>query len=195
MGVPGVAALVAALWQILQDQAAHNRQLDLQEKQRLFDLGVASHMANIAFDKHVAFSEQYISKMHEAIGTMFKEGPSKTALTLSWELGGIRQTFRAWITQDVEAKLVPFETALREIGAADIALVGMAVGEQRSKTVGKMYDTFSRFLGIPREGRVDEAAALNQIIGHLQDLLGVDQLSRLRSAAMINAIRALERKT
>ena len=37
------------------------------EKQQLFDLGVTSHMANVAFDKHVEFSEKYISTMQEGL--------------------------------------------------------------------------------------------------------------------------------
>ncbi len=63
VGLPGVAALFATLYQILRDQAAHERVIELQERQELFNLGVASHMANVAFDRHVQFSERYTTKM------------------------------------------------------------------------------------------------------------------------------------
>jgi threonine/homoserine/homoserine lactone efflux protein len=65
LSIPGVAAMVAMLYQFIRDQAAHERALDLQEKQHRFDLGVTSHMANVAFDKHMAFVEKYISTMQE----------------------------------------------------------------------------------------------------------------------------------
>lgn len=61
LSIPGVSAMVVALYQIVRDQAAHERALNLQEKQQLFNLGVTSHMANVAFDRHVQFSEKYIS--------------------------------------------------------------------------------------------------------------------------------------
>lgn len=57
---PWCGAIVTVLYQLLRDQAAHARALELQERQQLFNLGVASHMANVAFDKHIHFSEQYI---------------------------------------------------------------------------------------------------------------------------------------
>ncbi len=90
---------------------------------------------------------------------------------------------------------MPFEDALRQIGARKIALEGLSVGPERSKMVNEMYQIFSDVTGIKREGQVvDEKLAPRKIIGHLQDLLGVQQLSRLRRAAVQSAIDTLERK-
>jgi len=194
-GIPGVFALIAALYQTLRDQAAYDRQLDLQERQQFFNVGVASHMANVAFDKHVEFSEQYISKTQDAVTALFRDGPSKNTLTSLADLMAVRHKFRAWITNDVEARLLPFERALREIGAANIELAGIPPGDLRSKTVNQMFDTFRDLIGLPREGKaVDGKSAPDQIVGHLQELLGVAQLSRLRAAAIQSAIRTLERE-
>ncbi len=52
MAAPGVAALSAALFAVVQDLLAHEREVRLQE--------FSSHMANTAFDKHVAFCEAYV---------------------------------------------------------------------------------------------------------------------------------------
>jgi hypothetical protein len=86
IGLPGVAALFAALFQIVRDQSAHERALELLEKQQLFSLGTASHMANIAFDKHVQFSEQYILKMQEGLTELFRTGPPGESLKFCSEL-------------------------------------------------------------------------------------------------------------
>ncbi len=51
--VPLVGSLVVALVQVLRDQARHERETTLQEYQNRFALGASSHMADVAFDKHV----------------------------------------------------------------------------------------------------------------------------------------------
>ena len=194
IGLPGVGALFAALYQIVRDQAAHERALELQEKQQLFNLGVASHMANVAFDKHVQFSEQYISRMQQGLTELFQTGPPGESLKFSIDLIDIRLSFRAWITEDLEAKVMPFEDALRQIGARKIALEGLAPGEKRTRVVREMYEVFSDVIGLKSEGHIDEKLAPRKIISHFQELLGVQQLSRLRSAVVQAAIDALERK-
>jgi hypothetical protein len=194
IGLPGVGALFAALYQIVRDQAAHERALELQEKQQLFNLGVASHMANVAFDKHVQFSEQYISRMQQGLTELFQTGPPGESLKFSSDLIDIRLSFRAWITEDLEAKVMPFEDALRQIGARKFVLEGLAPGEERTRVVGEMYEVFSGVLGLKREDHIDEKLAPRKIMSHLQELLGVQQLSRLRSAVVQAAIDALERK-
>jgi hypothetical protein len=77
---PGVAALIGALYQLARDQAAFEKQLHIQEKQFQFTLGAASHMANTAFDKHVAFCEKYMKEIHDAVQTLFREAETPEAL-------------------------------------------------------------------------------------------------------------------
>jgi hypothetical protein len=194
IGLPGVAALFAALFQIVRDQSAHERALELLEKQQLFSLGTASHMANIAFDKHVQFSEQYILKMQEGLTELFRTGPPGESLKFCSELIDIRLSFRAWITEDIEAKVMPFEDALRQIGVRKIVLEALHPGPERTRVVGEMYKIFSDVAGLPAEAHIDEKLAPRKIMSHLQDLLGVQQLSRLRTAVIQRAIEALERK-
>ena len=74
--VPGVGALFIALFQLLRDEAAHVKALEIHDKQQLFNVGVTSHMANVAFDKHVEFSETYIKKMQEGLTELFRTGAS-----------------------------------------------------------------------------------------------------------------------
>lgn len=55
---PAVGAVFVAVFQVFRDQLAHDREVSLQTTQNSFAIGATSHMANVAFDKHVAFSEE-----------------------------------------------------------------------------------------------------------------------------------------
>ena len=195
LGIPGVGALFVALYQLFRDQAAHERTLELQEKQQLFNLGVTSHMAQVAFDKHVQFSEQYVKRMQEGLTDLFQKGPPGESLRFYNDLVDIRLSFRVWITEDIETKVMPFEAAILQIGGLGIALNGLTPGEQRTQWVDEMYKAFSGVAGLEHEGQIDEKIAPRKIMSHLQSLLGVEQLSRLREATVQSAIDALNRKT
>ena len=79
-GIPLVGALVATLVQILRDQAAYERAMLVLVAQNRFSLGASSHMANVAFDKHVQFSEEYAEEVYKALGTLFRKGPTPEVL-------------------------------------------------------------------------------------------------------------------
>jgi hypothetical protein len=195
ISLPGVGALLAVLYQIVRDQAAHERALELIEKQHLFNLGTTSHMANVAFDKHVQFSEQYITKMQQGLTELFQNGPTKESLKFYGDLVDIRRSFLAWITKDLKGRITPFEDALYKIGASNIILDSLPVGEARSREVEQMYQIFSDVLGLPKEKvSLDERVAPERILSHLQHLLGVEHLSRLRAAVIKQAIDTLESK-
>ena len=195
ISLPGVGALFAVLYQIVRDQAAHERALELLGKQQLFNLGTTSHMANVAFDKHVQFSEQYITRMQQGLTELFQNGPTKESLKFSGDLADIRRSFLAWITKDLKDKITPFEDALYKIGASNIILNNLPVGEARSREVEQMYQIFSDVLGLPKEkASLNERVAPDRILSHLQHLLGVEHLSRLRAAVIKQAIDTLESK-
>ena len=67
MATPAAVALVAAVYQILKDQAEFERITFLQRQQQIFNLGATSHMANLAFDKHAEFCEKYMSEVHQIV--------------------------------------------------------------------------------------------------------------------------------
>jgi len=60
--------------------------------------------------------------------------------------------------------------------------------------VNEIYQVFSDVTGVKGDGQTDEKLAPRKIMSHLQDLLGVQQLSRLRRAVVQAAIAALESK-
>lgn len=68
---PLVVNLVAALFQLVRDDAAHDRARQLQQSKEDFAFGIESHMARIAFDKHVEFCEAYATEPYETIPRLF----------------------------------------------------------------------------------------------------------------------------
>ncbi len=95
------------LYKFWKDERAHERALDLQARQQEFTFAPASHMAIIAYDKHVQFSEEYLSKVNRTLTELWIEGESVKALERAKELSGIREKFAAWLTRDVEDQLYP----------------------------------------------------------------------------------------
>ena len=192
--LPSIAALLAALYQVIRDQAAHERALDLQERQNVFDLGAASHMANTAFDKHVEMAEQYTKRMQKGLEDLVATGPRTECLNFCSELAEIRLRYRLWTTEEVQGRLLVFEKALRQMGASRLALQDLASDSERKRISSEMYRTFLSVTGLKIEEPIDDELAPGRIFGHLQDILGIPQLIKLRQAIIQEAIGSLERK-
>jgi hypothetical protein len=191
---PALVALIGVVLQVFRDQAQHEKALLIQREQQHFVLGVTSHMANVAFDRHVDFCEKYITQMQETLSTLFREGPTRKCLELSNQLANTRLSFRTWLTSDIQNKILPFEEALTKIAGMHIELEGLPVGDKRSQVVEAMYNIFSDVLGLSRQegrGENDEAIVAGRIMDHLQDILGVKQLVRLRIALVDEAVKTL----
>lgn len=182
IATPGVAGLFVALHQIVRDILAHERESRLQEQEQRYQAGFASHMANVAFDKHVEFCERYIGEVNSTVEALIREGPTRNALQSADRLAGVRREFATWVTPDIAEKLQQFEAVLRQVGAHDYQLESMPVGEERSQVVEEMFDLFTGVLGAeggtPNEARRE--IAHSRVIGRLQKVLGIDKLTRLR---------------
>lgn len=176
--LPGIAALFVAIFQLVRDNAAFEKQRTLQENQQYFQLGTTSHMANVAFDKHVAFSEEYIAEVNKTIHTLFREGPTREALAHASRLYGIQQKYIAWLTPDIVLSLEKFEAALRRIGANE----GYLHATGKIEKVEEMYDLFYDVMGIAKEeGKpVNKEVAVSSIVNSFQKLLGIEELTQLR---------------
>jgi len=191
--LPAVGALAAALFQILRDQASHEKQLQLQKKEQFFNLSVTSHMANVTFDKHAVFCEKYLNKINNVIKELFKQGPSKEALNLTKDLYKIREESVAWLTSDILETLITFERGVDRIGLKAMELEDLPVGEKRSAVVKEMHDVFSDVAGLERLGgdKNDYKVAASQIILYLRDILGIEELTTLRKVVLKEALVSL----
>lgn len=193
-GVPAIVALFGALFQLTRDSIAYERSIMAQQLQNSFSLGATSHMAIVAFDKHVAFSEEYVSPMFDILTKLFRKGPCDDALEGASTLPAVRKKYSLWITTEVETDLERFEAVLRKMGAA-AHVVETAPGTQdHAKLVSLMYSTFAEVMGSKvmgskewQGGQISEEVALYTIIHKLRKVLGVEELTNLRSALVSEA--------
>jgi hypothetical protein len=175
--LPGIAGLFSFLIQAWHDQRAHERSIELQQQQEGFSLAIASHMAEVVFDKQVSFCEEYSQTLHEAVIQLWQTGPSTITNQFERDLRNLRGKYSPWLSQELQNKLLPFEMALREIATDDQLLGVMPVGPARTEFVDRMYKAFTTILGIPPiKGENSPEAAATTIIEHLKDVLDVSDL-------------------
>ena len=189
--LPGVVALFGVLVQLWRDSQAHERALEVQVRQQDFLLGTATHMADVAYDKHVEFCEEYIARTNTGLQEMYVHGPEDKAFDFAYDLSRIRMKYRAWLTQEIEDSLIPFEWTLREIAANQSYLKDLPTGDERSEVVRAMYDAFRLATGVDTaetEGRRAKTSA--HVIDALRGVLGIRELTSLRQTT---ARLALER--
>ena len=190
--IPGIGALSLAVIQLWRDKISHERQKELQRKQHFFNLGVTSHMASVVFDKHVDFCEKYIAQMYDGLEGLFRDGPTKEALSFSGKLAKIRIQYRPWLTEEMIEKVLPYEKALRNIGAYAFVEPNLPVGEERNRIIEKMFNTFSELTEIKKEKELNEQIATELIINHLQQVLGIRELTLLRQKVIEAAVKSIE---
>jgi hypothetical protein len=191
--IPLVGSLFAALLQTLRDVSAHDRQVMLMEIQQRFSLGASSHMSNVAFDKHAVFAEEYLSEVFRTLETLFREGPTEKVLPHASVLLALRQKHALWLTVPLDNKLQDFERALRTIGAADWFLRNTDRHESRQEKIDEMYKTFANVLGKENMGAtwnnepLSEEFAVSFVIRRLRSVLGIEELTALRSKLIQDA--------
>jgi hypothetical protein len=193
-GIPAILALFGALFQLSRDSIAHGRSLRSEEAKNRFTIGATSHMANIAFDKHVSFCEEYTEQILETLTFLFRKGPHKDVLERANSLADTRTKWTLWLTPEVDAELLKFEGALRTIGAQAELLENLHVGEDRSDTVQKVYETFAEVMGFEtwKGQAVSGDRAIEKVFERLRKVLGIDELTHLRGELVKRALDDLK---
>lgn len=174
---PAVVAVIGALYQLTRDEARHLKEVAVQHDQQRFELGAHSYTADGAFEKYVAFCEEYVAELHTTLNTLFRDGEARSALEHANALMNIRRKHSVWLLPAIDAQLDPIDRALRKIGST--------VWLQRQHQAGmrqvqEMYDLFANIVGIdrlPAEGAEGTAAkkeiAITTILERTRDILGV----------------------
>jgi len=193
-GLSAIGSLFGALFQIARDRIAFDRSVRLEEGRNRFTIGTTSHMASVAFDKHVSFCEEYVEEMQKALTTFTREGPSRSVLGHANKLGEIRRKWAVWLMPELETGLGKFEAAIRSMGAKAWLLDEVPKVDQRAKIVGEMYLEFAELVGIEKWDGQDtsDEHAVGTIIGKLRKVLGVDELTHLRSELVKRALENLK---
>ena len=55
-------------------------EIEMEEAKNRFTVGATSHMANVAFDKHVQFCEKYTAEVKRAVAFLFSRGADANVL-------------------------------------------------------------------------------------------------------------------
>lgn len=185
--IPGIGALCLSLYKSWKDEQLQNKQQD-------FILGTASHMAEVAYDKHVLFCEEYVDRLQKGLQEIYRDGASKNSMNIGRELVNIRQKHSAWLTKKIEGELRPIETALIEMGAKENLLDYQGVGEERSKTVERVYRLLGLVLGHEKSENDEESKmAIEEVIEIIREILGINTLTELRLEATKLALSRLKK--
>ena len=192
LALPAAGSLIMFLYEAYRDNRMHERSLEIQNRDQDYVLATASHMADVAYDKHVLFCEEYIHRVQSGLQELFRDGPTYKALDFGRELVNIRQRHASWLTKEIEAKLKPFEEALIEIGAKEGLIDRLPAGEQRTAAVEKVYKTFGLILEFERyENEREESIAISNIIEYIRGILGITILTELRQKVSKTALARL----
>jgi ParB-like nuclease domain len=183
------SGVVTAIWDLFKAHAEHGFRLEEKSAENSFILSATSHMAEMAFDKHVEFCDEYVQEVNKGLMVLFEEGK---ALDIAHSLQQIRKEFVLWETKDVAVVLSRFEQALRELGADQAYLESLPVSEKRTNLVKDTYKRLKDILSLdnlPNEPTPEIAAAY--IIDHLQKHLGISDLSDLRKHYLAEAVKTV----
>ncbi|MFI5089769.1 MAG: hypothetical protein ACHP7P_06900 [Terriglobales bacterium] len=182
-GVPAVAALFGALFKVFMDHLAHQRAVFLLEAQNAFSMGATSHMANVAFEKHVGFCEEYVQEMFKALSTLFREGPTEDVLRHATALYKVREKWALWLTANIETELDRFENAIQKIGAHAHLLDASLNANERHERIAEMYALFAEVVGLGKweDAPISEERAVKTVIVKLRKVLGIEELTDLRT--------------
>jgi hypothetical protein len=192
ISLPGVGALFYTLLQLFRDDWQHAL---LQNKQQDFILSTSSHVADVAYDKHVLFCEAYIQRIQKGRQELFREGASPLAMSIGRDLVVIRQEHSAWLTDEIESQLKPFENALIEIGAQEHYLemtAGQGMDEKKKEIIDKIYKSFGLVMGHEKPNNDIEADLhIDKVIDKIRDILGIKAMTKLRIQATKVALKRL----
>lgn len=145
-------------------ELAHERAVLLSEKQNIFLMGATSHMATVAFDKHIGFCEEYLEATARALERLNEVGPSRQEPLDLQRFLVIRQKWALWLTDEIEGRLDTFESTIKAI-AEGVPLVdgsGDPMSNERS---------------------------VKTLIGSLRQLLATEELTALRTELVTRSMR------
>jgi hypothetical protein len=134
-------------------EIAHLRTILLDDRRNAFSMGSSSHMAEVLFDKHIGFCEEYVEAMSNTLYTLIQEGKKDDTLDTG-NLFGVRRKWALWLSKDIESKLDRFERKIIIIGAD-----------------AQVWD---------ENGPLSKDHSIKQEIAELRDILGIEELTNLR---------------
>lgn len=159
---------------------AERAKLTLQLEQA-FTFGSSSHMAEVAFDRHVTFCDAYAEALWETFETLLRDGVTAKAADHATKLWKIRRSQTHWLTAEMDEPLEKFEQALRTLASDERRIErGVVDPGKRSVLIDRAEVLFDRITGIaPKDSKRDEIE-IGALIRSLGQHLGVCDLMSLR---------------
>lgn len=189
-----LGGLATLLMQVNAAERARTERLHEAERTNLarqvehaFTVGSASHWANVTFDKHVKFCEDYAAELGNALKTLLLHAATGKALAHAAALAQLRHRQALWLTSEIDARLEQVEVALRKIGTKDLQIKGAQTQEElnmiNKEQVQHLFDLFGEEVlgGVPDGMNLDQDLAIGRVVRWLGSILGVPDLLRLRN--------------
>jgi len=187
-GQASTLALIAALYQIFRDEAAYQKSLIVQHDQHRYELGATTHMADVVFNKHYDFCEEYHKSLVETIKHLVEKGPSEGVLNDVITLCNIRFKYAVWLTKKMDKDLELFEDSFRKIGANSLYYKGDPSGATREGKVDEMYSIFNAlfYTDADKDNSIREFVTISKITNRLRDIVGTESLTGIRNSLLSN---------
>lgn len=186
-GLPAVGSLFTALWTIYRDDVAHRRQLEIENQKKFFNLSVTSHMAEVAFDRHVSFCEEYVKRILQS--PISSKDKTSMYESFSEELKQIRNAHALWISPKINDELSACEEVWRKFGVAS-RIAQETYGELRDTYNGKARELLEVIHG---QGEYPvNLTLIEKQIKIIQDILGINELTKFRADLVHQAAKTLD---
>lgn len=178
-GTTGAVSLILAMYQLVRDEAAHIKRVALQHDQQHFDLGITSHMADVAFDRHVALCDEFVGELFTTLQCLMDNPHNyEVAKKKADTIGDIIRKHALWITPELQAQLEEFEGAVRNIASKTYIAGRRPSVESTQEVLDLLLDLIDpgSAPGTPPKREL----SYRKIIDHARRVLGVKELTELR---------------
>jgi hypothetical protein len=154
--------LAAGLISFLIERKKARQSQELLDTQNAFSIGVTSHMATVAFDKHVEFCEKYHKEVYRRLQAFVQDRVTQGPLDVA-SFFRLRQEWALWLTNEIDSELERFERRVMQLGgdAPDVD----ANGERRGS----------------------DEASIKRAIAFLREVLQTEELTALRNELVMRS--------
>ncbi len=192
--IPAILSLIGILWQYVRDEMAYENNRRLQNEQNQFNLAATSHMANIVFEKQVAFCEEYIVTLDQALSHLLKDGPSKAIEEFLDRLVATKKKYVTWLSSELVERLEVIESEMRRIVVSDYLINHVQQKEpERSIYLSEMRKSFNRLIGVNnKDDEFDSKQTVKNVLEYVKGILGITELETLRREMVSRSIFTLK---
>ncbi|EHK2875280.1 hypothetical protein J7X17_004681, partial [Vibrio parahaemolyticus] len=178
---PAVGSLVAALYQLVRDNAAHERSQELNLQKQNLALASSSHMANAVFDKQAEFSDKYVKLVLKAFNELSTKTQYEDARGFATDLTILRLEYMNWLTEEIDTNLESFEGQLRRLGVNSLYIKSPkgegTIQKHRDDATREMLEIHSAFVFFLDKSTHDHGASLVTLSKKMRTILGVEELA------------------